>query len=41
MAENKEWEWFKDVVLLYQLITCSSGCKIAKSPEVAKKKKKN
>lgn len=29
-------KWFKDVFLLYQVITSSSGCKIAKSPEVAK-----
>lgn len=42
MAENNRNgvtfnKWFQDVLLLYGLITSSSGYKIAKSPDVAKK----
>lgn len=39
MVENEEWERFKNVLLFYQLITFSSGYKIAKNPKTGKKKK--
>lgn len=38
MVENEEWERFKNVLLFYQLITFSSGYKIAKNPKTGKKK---
>lgn len=41
MVENEEWERFKNVLLFYQLITFSSGYKIAKNPKTGKKKMQN